>query len=640
MFFKKTDFCFSCSGYIHADDQCVINCPRSVPTNVLPKVGSTYVYSVESKTVLTPRDSVKVTLKADAEVSIESQCKSVLRLTNVVVDGVPDGADLATQLQVEPVQFGYFDGKVRSVCSVKGEEDWSLNIKRAIVSALQLSHTSAESTDKVEQDFSGKCTTTFSKLESNDKGTLFLKKKDLNKCSERRIDLRQTPDQALGQFKELIRHYIHPVDSDLSCKILLNKDNVVSSVDCDETHTLVYRASKPIHSSSLKLALKETKPAIATDFAAKEFETREIYFNTEHKHKHTSTEADVVVVLKKLCSEISGKTLQIEASTTFEDLVSKLRYLPDDAANSVDEAVKSGSICSEAPKRLRELFLDAAATSASDSSIKVWVKANSNGELSVSRSSVAFTVIALKASPSEDTVKALIPLISSEATTRPLLLGLSVLTRRYCQKSNDCSTNAGVKEARDALSARLAKTTDPLNKITLIKALDNLSINKENNENVIKTLDEIINNPTSEVGAQVAAVQALPDDPSLNDQLNSIALKETNENEVRIAALRKLTANNGLKDASSYLNVQEHCIKNYVLGYFKNLQKSKNAARRAQLPEGVTLSEEPSKKLGITKNLAVEYGPAVFEVDVIYPKNSNVTSAITLRASRAKDGQF
>lgn len=614
-------------------------CPRSLPTSIVPTVESTYVYALEAKTVLTPRDSQKVTIKADAEVAIQTICEAVLRLKNVAIEGVENGADLATQVAANPIGFGYFNGKVRGVCPTKDEEEWVTNIKKAIISALQVSVSGEEaSTELVEEDFSGKCPTTFTKLESSDKGTVIQKKKDLNRCTERRVDLRQTPDQALGQFKELVRQYVHPIDSDASCRVTI-KDLVVKEVDCEEKHLLVHRREKPIHVSNVKLTLKETKAGIPADFADREVVQQAIFINSEHKHDHTSSEADVVAVLKTLCQSVSEKTAHLESSTSFSKLVDLLKYLPVDAASSVDDAVKSGSICPAAQKRLRELFLDASAFAASDSAIKTLVKAHNNQELSVSRAAAAFTVIALKAAPSEETVRALLPLVESETTTRPLLLGFSVLIRRYCEKTNDCATNAAIQDARDVYVNRIGKTTDKLIKVTLIKGLENLNVNKNGNDNVVKLLDEVVNSAEAGDAARLAAVKALPNDPSLNDQLKGIVLKEENPNEVRIAAFQKLVLNNGLKDANQLLGVQEHCVKNYILTSLKNLKNSKNPVRRSLVPESLELKEEPSTKFGITRNLEYEYGPLTVDVDIVYPKNSNVTRSISARLSKIVNGK-
>ncbi|KAH7640192.1 apolipophorin [Dermatophagoides farinae] len=615
---------------------CTVACPNSIPQLINPKAQSTYVYTLDAKTVLTPRDSQKVTIKADAEVAIVSACEAVLRLQNVAIDGVPNGAELASELASKSFAFGYFNGRILGVCPANDDQDWSLNIKKAIVSALQVQFD--ENKDKVEEsDFSGRCPTEYRKIRNEDNMVVMEKRKDLNLCDDRRIDLRQTPDQALGQLKEMIRHYMHPMDSDLSCRMTL-KDQVVSEVDCEERHVLVHRSHKPVHLSYVKMMLKESKDGVAADLGQTDSEPKRPYLSFDHKHKNP-TETDVVEVLKKLCSEISEPQASIETSFTFQKLVDKLRYLSAEETASVDESVKT-SVCPAHAYRIRELFLDASAFAASDGSIRTLVKAHENQELSITRSTALFTVVAMKAAPNKETVQVLLPVIASEKTIRPMLLGFSVLVRRYCEKSADCASNSGVKDARDAYLARLATAKDANERMTIVRALENLNVNTEGVDNMINAMDEIIKSD-AEPALRAAAVNALPNDASHMDRYKSLVMDESMPNEARIAAFQKMMKNGGMSHIKDLFTVKGECMKNYVLTYVDNLKKSKNDLRRQTVSGDVELPEQPKREIGITRNIAREYGPYTFEYDVIYPEtHENVTRSINGRLIRAKNDQL
>lgn len=591
---------------------------------------------MELKTLLTPRDTQTVTVKADAEVSTVGECEAALNLKNVVLEGVPNGAELAAELSAKPLSFGYSNGRLLGVCHAKGDEDWSTNVKKAVVSALQVQY-QEEKSNVDEHDFSGRCPTDYHKMLSPDDSTTVLeKRKNLNLCDERRVDLRQTPDQALGQLKEVFRHHLHPMDSEVTCRYTI-KDKVVSNVDCEERHTLVHRTHKPIHVSNVKMDLKETKDGVADNLADVESEPKKPYFTYEHNHKNP-TESDAVEVLKKLCSELTEKPVSIDTSFTFQKLVDKLRYLSESETANLDEQTK-GSLCSDEQHRLRELFLDAAAYAASDGAIKALVKAHESQELSLTRSTALFSVVAVKAAPNKDTVQALLPLISSEKTLRPLVLGISVLTRRYCEKTNDCETNEGVKEARDAYLKRYATATDDAEKIMLVRALENLNVNKNGVEEVNNLLNEVVNNNDADPMLRTAAVNALPTDPANNDRFMELVMDENKPNEARIAALQKLAKNNALKDKMSKMfEVTAPCVKNYVLTYANNLKKSGNDLRKKMVGEDLQLPEQPDNSFGITRNIAHEYGPVTFEYDVVYPKHDNVTRSVTARVTRASNG--
>ena len=592
---------------------------------------------MDAKTVLTPRDSQKVTIKGDAEVAFVSDCEAVLRLQNVAIDGVPNGAELAAELAAKPFAFGYFNGRILGVCPADDDQDWSLNVKKAIVSSLQvLSDGNVEKAEEI--DFSGRCPTEYRKIRSQDDNTVVIeKRKDLNLCDDRRIDLRQTPDQALGQLKELMRHYMHPMDSDLSCRMTL-KDKVVTEVDCEERHVLVHRSNKPVHMSYVKMMLKQNKDGVAADLGPTNAQPKRPYLSFDHKHKNP-TETDVVEVLKKLCSEITEPQASIETSFTFQKLVDKLRYLSAEETASVDESVKT-SICPAHAHRLRELFLDASAFAASDGSIRTLVKAHENQELSITRSTALFTVAAIKAAPNKETVQVLLPVIASEKTIRPMLLGFSVLVRRYCEKTNDCATNSGVKDARDAYLARLAVAKDASERMTIVRALENLNVNTDGVDNMVNAMDEIIKSTDAEPAMRAAAVNALPNDASHMDRYKSLVMDESMPNEARIAAFQKMMKNGGMSHIKDLFAVKGECMKNYVLTYVDNLKKSKNDLRRQTVGEDVELPEKPKREIGITRNIAREYGPYTFEYDVIYPEtHENVTRSINGRLIRSKNGK-
>ncbi|KPM11048.1 Sar s 14 allergen (apolipophorin-like protein) [Sarcoptes scabiei] len=625
--------CLFQNGQAH---HCTVACPRTVPSLVAPKAQTTYVYSVESTSKLLSGDTQSVTYSADAEVSIMSSCEAVLMIKNAKIEGVPNAEALATELSAKPFAFGYFNGRVMGICPNKEDQDWTLNVKKAIVSALQVQF--EDDLKRIEEvDVSGKCSTEYRKIKSDDGLMVLEKKKDLNMCDERRMDLRHAPNQFLGQLKELLRHHFHAMDDDLTCRVTL-KDQIVTEVDCEEQHSLIASIRMPITYSSMKLKLKESKDGVPSDVGETDSEAKQPYIGFDYQHKH-ATEAEVVEVLKKLCSDVSENSASIDSSFDFQKLIHKLKYLTDDETANVDEAVKT-TICPAAPKRIRELFLDASAYAASDANIRSLVKAHENDELSASRSTSLFSIVALKALPNKKTVDALLPLIASEKTHRPLLLGISVLVRRYCEKTANCATDAGAKEAREAFQARLATAKDDNEKINLLKALENLNVNTDGVESMINKLDEIIKSKDSDVMVRVAALNAMPNDESHNDRFKSLVADETNPNELRVAAFRKMVKNNGMKHVKDLMGVENHCIKNFVLSFVNNLKKSNNNLRRAILTEDIELPQEPENKIGITRNIAREYGPYTFEYDVIYPKDGNVTTMVNARVTRSTKGEL
>lgn len=112
------------------------------------------------------------------------KCDVSLRLTDVQILGIPDANQISQKLQSRSLTFGYDDGKVTAVCPSNEDDQWSVNIKKSIVSALQMSANSKSSKSFVsEVDISGHCETIYEPILAN--GTVVRKVKTLNTCKDR-----------------------------------------------------------------------------------------------------------------------------------------------------------------------------------------------------------------------------------------------------------------------------------------------------------------------------------------------------------------------------------------------------------------------------------------------------------------------
>ena len=187
----------------------------------------------------------------------------------------------------------------------------------------------------------------------------------------------------------------------LTCKYTLS-DRVVRKVECEEGHDLEAFGQTRIHSSTINLELKQVKPELA---AAKYWESNWVHqdismgLQDDIGQVKSTSEDEVVQVLKQLCESVSGKTAHIESSGTLAKLVNLLKNLPDSATSNVYNLIKTGSICPVASKRLRDLFHDASAFAATDSSVVNLISAFNNKELSKSRAAGYFAILALKSVP-------------------------------------------------------------------------------------------------------------------------------------------------------------------------------------------------------------------------------------------------
>ena len=84
----------------------------------------------------------EVQITAVAEISAYSQCELVMKLRGVTFSGFEHQASersLAQQLESSPIHFALEDGVVTDVCADQADEQWLVDVKKSIISALQMS---------------------------------------------------------------------------------------------------------------------------------------------------------------------------------------------------------------------------------------------------------------------------------------------------------------------------------------------------------------------------------------------------------------------------------------------------------------------------------------------------------------------
>lgn len=127
---------------------CVHQCTQSHGL-VQYLVGNNYRYEVELSTTLI-KDKIneqqqQVSLKAEADISVHSACELVLRLSHVKVLDVLEANYFETKLLANSAHFAYEDGRLVQVCAADDEDASILDVKKSIMSALQMSSPSITS---------------------------------------------------------------------------------------------------------------------------------------------------------------------------------------------------------------------------------------------------------------------------------------------------------------------------------------------------------------------------------------------------------------------------------------------------------------------------------------------------------------
>ena len=332
-----------------------------------------------------------------------------------------------------------------------------------------------------------------------------------------------------------------------------------------------------------------------------------------------------MAVLKNTCAQVSGDILSPQVTESFHSLVRGLRALPEAGTRTLDKATKSGELC-PSPK-LRQMFLGASAFAASDASIQTLISAYNDKELTDTQITLLLGLVALKTRPSEKTIDSLVPLIQQDHSYRSLSLGVSLMVRNFCKKNENCLQIPAVKKTVTALIDKLEKTDCNLERITAIKALDN--IKAKNDESVKTTLLTWAQKSDADEGVRIAAIQAaqrLADD-AVRQKLIDILLKHSEPTEVRVAAFRAVVLSGATAQQLDQIrNGVDPQLKSYIQSYIQNVRKNRPTLLPNDAPD---FGESATLNLGVTRNVQMSYKGATIESDVVYPKGSLIPSVYT-----------
>ena len=152
--------------------------------------GRTYLYRVQSETRVhdpsDPQNDQLWRMDAGVEVSAHTSCDLSLHLVNVQLSGQQDESqqqELERELESQPIGFVYSDGHVGRVCPSRDDQQWTQDVKRALISGLQMSAQSLERTSVTsELDILGECETTYRPISSRFQTYVIEKTKRLNNC--------------------------------------------------------------------------------------------------------------------------------------------------------------------------------------------------------------------------------------------------------------------------------------------------------------------------------------------------------------------------------------------------------------------------------------------------------------------------
>lgn len=501
--------------------------------------GNVYTYDLDTfvQVQLTSEevDAQQTTLKVDGKVEVYAgdNCQytlKVLSLTTFAPDGKKSnfGGDIT-----KPVQFTLSNDELSpELCAEESDGDFSLNVKRGIVSLLQ----SAEG-KSYETDVFGVCPTSFSNFATGG-ATVVNKVRDLSGCGYRE-SLSNSLVSSIVNAKAGIKST--PLLTSTYNSQQTFKNGLLDSVKLGEEYKYVPFAklnSGAVAKVTTKLTYTGTKAGAAPTLTAAT--PRSVIFENPQSDSQSNLET-IKQELKTVVDSYSQNNVGKLTASHFTELVHLMRFSKKDDLLSLYQQVKAGN-AHKNKSLARKVYFDALFRVGTGASVEALANLYKNKEVTDPKEQkLLFVSLNLVTSMSKPALKAAKLLLDGNPP-REAYLSVGTLVSKYCQKFG-CET-ADVKEISDKFAVKLGKC-QPANRKeedTVVAVLKGV---KNSNTLVAPLLDKVVQCASDKASARVrvAAFQAFPaascNKKVVNQALNY--LKNVNEDsEIRIQAYLSL----------------------------------------------------------------------------------------------------
>ncbi|CAK8688943.1 unnamed protein product [Clavelina lepadiformis] len=525
--------------------QCSSTCED--PVNFQFNPGFTYQYHYSASVVSSFHDAATegqrslINLAATVLVDVVTPCEHILRIQEASIRDSQNRAvnaqDWADDLQRNPVHFNWQDGSIPEICSSNSDPAWVLNIKRGVLSTLQVS--SVESTEAIEEtDVTGTCESAY-EVEETDGNIVITKTKDYSKCEDREKYLlfsHFTPYHSDSPRQS----FIH---SKQSCHQML-VGGQIQSTTCDEEHTFRPFSNEE---SGAKTTIRQTMNAAGRQryFSGDtllSYNVRRTSLAFENENNPMTPSGDISELqdlFSNICVTMSGENYE-QVGADFIKMVFLLRRLD---APALQQAYSSlNGACPTWENALKGMFQDALQWCGSEECVVFETRLIKQGpkvlpDETASRWLTGMSLIAEPTLPMLDGIK---NVLRSGRLTEKAHLTTGTMIHRLCKapKSN-CLTEPRVVRALEVFEDKLGvncRTTNPEQKQDILLALR--ALGNAGRSSAINVLAACAQETTNDMETRVAAVEAFRRMPCNTDRtsLSGMTLDIDQDAEIRIAS--------------------------------------------------------------------------------------------------------
>jgi hypothetical protein len=617
--------------------QCSQSC-YSDPKFLRYDLGKTYVYKLESQSLLSGPTQQQMAFQSTVEVSVHSNCDLTLQLrqTKVVGTDPQTALSLANQLDEQPITFGYNDGVVTDVCPSQDDQQWTIDVKKAIISSLQMSARSLEQkTIVLEKDILGECETTYQPIGRRFTTQQIIKTKQLNRCQKRQSSLIGLFPRNYGYASYTQLPY---VNATYECQQTLDKD-LITAATCRED--LQLRGTGIQIENQLNIRFEKQINGLATR-RARQFQKNNYHLQMAPRFQTQSQ--DLVQILRTISQQLENERqeLTVESFPELIESISQTKQL-----QRIWRSVDNHEISSN--NQLSDLFLDALALSQSEESSQILLEVYQSGRVTPERAGYLFSLLAFNSNPNPKQIKTFVPILKSSETPKHVVLGITGLIHNAKHYLPQQQTRDLIQTALDNLLQRLSSSRDDSQSVATIRAIENIGI--ENHLTVRQELVRIAKDQKKSNYLRSAAIKVLSEgiDDNQRRDLLEVFKRDSETNEIRINSYKSLVmsgiSRQQLEEIQQKIKREVNKdIQQYVRSHQKNLKESSDPHKKYVLPYNAPQFQQPSNQwFGVSNNFETSFmfdalgmGVAV-EADVIHarghsPLPRSVTFNLTVPA--------
>jgi hypothetical protein len=640
------------------DSKCARTCTESLSDNskfqYTPGTTYTYRYDGTTETKLQGSSSQLTSLKiqATADIEVLSKCEFALKLSDVSLtengQTSSESGSFSARLEANPLRFAFQDGVIEDVCSMSGEDERVLNIKRGILSTFQNSMAQLDKKGTYsETDISGTCPTTYSTQTGIFEGHTITKTKDILACTDRNGNI-----SSIHSKRYLVPSKIQNVPllkTTYSCTQNV-KSGKVEKTTCTEVH--MFRPfskgdSGAVTTATQTLTYSTYKNSISTNESPVQRRSSLLFHHVYDESIDADAKSQVIETLQQICSEV-GDEITKNTPILFGTLISHMKRLSADKMMQVYTSVNGDRICSN--QRGKQFFFDAIPMVATEASLSLTQKLISEKVVQGAEAEMWLTQLAFIPRPTYSMLTAIKPLLNDDSVKTRALLGVSAMVHKLCDNNADCQRHPEVADFVSMLNANIgskceSSTPEQRNSILVtLKAFGNAG-DAVTSSSII---GRCITNRDVDNEIRVAALQASRRMPCSVSREDAMRLFQNPENdaELRIHAFKAVMvcpSNEVLTKVRMMLSGETvNQVGSYVWTYLENLKETSSPLRQelASILEDAKLREDFNCDVrkfsrNVEKSFFSEYlnAGAQVESDLIWSQKSYIPRSAMLNVT-------